>query len=140
MVDFSQALGQSYQQVLQDFPMLQQELINEDLELGISNYYLTTSDHSIECTLDDLGNVSSIFVQFERGAPSVFDIHSQSSLASLRARFGEPIAKGRGRRSDVFGQIGGWVKFDAGGTFIHLEFTPGEPRIKMMTLMTHNVR
>lgn len=139
MRDVSQALGQPYQQVLQDFPMLQQELINEDLELGISNYYLTTSDHSIECTLDDLGNISSIFVQFERGAPSVFDIHSQSSIASLLARFGEPIAKGRGRRSDVFGQIGGWVKFDAGGTFIHLEFAPGEPRIKMMTLMTRNM-
>ena len=139
MRDVSQALGQPYQQVLQDFPMLQQELINEDLELGISNYYLTTSDHSIECTLDDLGNISGIFVQFERGAPSVFDIHSQSSIASLLARFGEPIAKGRGRRSDVFGQIGGWVKFDAGGTFIHLEFAPGEPRIKMMTLMTRNM-
>ncbi len=139
MVDFSQALGQHYQQVLQDFPMLQQQLINEDLALGISNCYLTTADESIECTLDDNGIISSIFVQFDRGAPCVYDIHSQSSIASLLARFGEPIAKGRGRRSEVFGQIGGWVKFDAGGIFIHLEFAPGQPRIKMMTLMTQNV-
>ena len=139
MLDFSQALGQHYQQVLQHFPMLQQQWISEDLELGISNCYLTTSDQSIECSLDESGNISSIFVQYDRGAPSVYDIHSQSSIASLLARFGEPIAKGRGRRSEVFGQIGGWVKFAAGGIFIHLEFTPAEPRIKMMTLMTQNV-
>lgn len=139
MAAYQEALGLHYQQVLQNFPDLKRLAFDDSSLANEQDYYLSNEGGSIECTLDEQGCVSSLFVQFHLGAPEVFDIHQQTSLSSLVQRFGPPIAKGRGGRSEVFGFIGGWVKFQAGASFVHLEFEPTQPRFKMMTLMIKNV-
>jgi len=139
MAAYQDMLGQHYRQVLPEFPQFKRLAFDDESTASEQDYYLTNDDGSIECTLDEQGCISSLFVQFHLGAPAVFDIHQQTSLASLVQRFGSPIAKGRGRRSEVFGFIGGWVKFQAGELFVHLEFEPTQPRFKMMTVMTKNI-
>ncbi len=136
---YHDVLGLHYLQVMQQFPELRRYAFDENSLGNEQDYYLANASGSIECSLDEQGCVSSLFVQFHLGAPAVFDIHPQTSLASLVQRFGPPIAKGRGRQSEVFGFIGGWVKFQAGTQFLHLEFEPTTPRFKMMTLMIKNV-
>jgi hypothetical protein len=139
MSAYQDMLGQHYQQVLAAFPELQRVAIDESLTASEQDYYLASAGGTIECNLDEQGCVSSLFVKFNLGAPPVLDIHQQTSLASLIQRFGAPVAKGRGRRSEVFGNLGGWVKFQAGPWFLHLEFEATQPLFKMMTVMTKNI-
>lgn len=139
MTAYAAILGQHYQTALNACPELTRLAIDDNLTGSEQDFYLSTQDGAIECSLDEQGIVTTLFVQFHLGAPEVMDIHPQTSLTSLVQRFGPPIAKGRGRRSDVFGNIGGWVKFTAGQWFIHLEFDAVSPRFKMMTVMSKNV-
>ena len=139
MLAYQDMMGQHYQQVLMAFPEFNRVAIDEGLAGSEQDYYLATANGTMECNLDEQGCVSSLFVQFHRGAPAVLDIHQQTSLSSLIQRYGEPVAKGRGRRNEVFGNLGAWVKFQAGSLFIHLEFEASQPLFKMMTVMTNNV-
>lgn len=139
MLGYETMLGQHYHAVLQQYPDLQRVAVDDSITCSEQDYYLSDAQGTLQYSLDEQGCTSALFAYFDQGAPAVFSVHAQTSIASLIARFGQPIAKGRGRQSALFGHSSGWVKFAFQGLFIHLEFEASRPLIKMMTLMQKNI-
>lgn len=135
-MNFENLLGQK----LKDTQIAKSSYQTERSEAN-DGWCVMAQDQSYELLLNEEERIRTIFLYPQKGTESfpMYGFTTQTSREEVRQKLGTPTSQGEEQRISILGKNGAYDRFDNPQRCLHIEYTLGQPKIKMITLMLPEV-